>query len=55
YPTLKQITRDYLVIQGSATPSEHAFSSGGITDSAQRKHLWPNARGSQIFRHPYPG
>jgi hypothetical protein len=39
YPTLKRIARDYLAIQGSATPSEHAFSSGGITDSAHRNRL----------------
>ncbi len=32
YLTLKRIARDYLAIQGSSMPSEHAFSSGGITD-----------------------
>lgn len=25
------MAQDYLAIQGSATPSEHAFSSGGLT------------------------
>jgi hypothetical protein len=30
---------DYLAIQGSATPSERAFSSGGITGSASRNRL----------------
>jgi hypothetical protein len=39
YPTLKRIARDYLVIQGSATPSEHAFSSGRIIDSAHCNQL----------------
>lgn len=30
-PTLSQMAQDYLTIQGSATPSEHTFSSGGLT------------------------
>ncbi|KAF9003446.1 ribonuclease H-like domain-containing protein [Cyathus striatus] len=34
YPTLKHIALDYLAIQDSATPSERAFSSGGIMDVA---------------------
>ncbi len=41
YPTLRRIARDYLAIQGSATPSERAFSSGGITDTARRNRLSP--------------
>ena len=41
YPTLRRIARDYLAIQGSATPSEHAFSSGGIMDTACRNRLSP--------------
>ncbi|KIL54816.1 hypothetical protein M378DRAFT_44061, partial [Amanita muscaria Koide BX008] len=39
YPTMKRIARDYLAIQGSATPSERAFSSGGITDTVRRNRL----------------
>jgi len=39
YPTLKRIARDYLAIQGSSTPSERAFSSGGITRSSRRSSL----------------
>lgn len=39
YPTLKRIARDYLAIQGSATPSERAFSSGGITGTNRRSSL----------------
>lgn len=39
YPTMRRIARDYLAIQGSATPSERAFSSGGITDTARRNRL----------------
>jgi len=31
YPTLSRMAWDYLAIQGSATPSERAFSGGGIT------------------------
>jgi hAT family C-terminal dimerisation region len=36
---MKCIARDYLAIQGSSTPSERAFSSGGITDTARRNRL----------------
>jgi hypothetical protein len=36
---LRRIARDYLAIQGSATPSERAFSSGGITASPRRSSL----------------
>src|ERR1700678_315932 len=39
YPTLQPIARDYLAIQGSATPSERAFSGGGITGSSRRASL----------------
>jgi hypothetical protein len=36
---LGHIACDYLAIQGSATPSERAFSSGGITASPRRSSL----------------
>jgi hypothetical protein len=39
YLTMRRIARDYLLIQGSSTPSERAFSSGGITGSARRSRL----------------
>ncbi|KDR79674.1 hypothetical protein GALMADRAFT_40714, partial [Galerina marginata CBS 339.88] len=39
YPTLSRMARDYLAIQGSATPSERAFSSGGTTGTAKRNKL----------------
>ena len=39
YPTLSRIARDYLAIQGSATPSERAFSGGGITGTSNRNRL----------------
>jgi hAT family C-terminal dimerisation region len=33
------MARDYLAIQGSAVPSERAFSSGGITATSRRNRL----------------
>jgi len=33
------MAQDYLPIQGSATPSEHAFSNASLTDSKQRNRL----------------
>jgi len=33
------MARDYLAIQGSATPSERAFSGGGITGTLNRNSL----------------
>jgi len=39
YPTLRRIACDYLAIQGSSTPSERAFSSGGITGTNRRSSL----------------
>lgn len=33
------MARDYLPIQGSATPSERAFSNASLTDSKQRNRL----------------
>jgi hypothetical protein len=54
YPTLKRIARDYLLIQGSATPSEHAFSSGGITGCLRRNSLLPEIfEGLQILKSAY--
>jgi hypothetical protein len=35
--------RDYLAIQGLATPSERAFSSGGTTGTAKHNRLTPEA------------
>jgi hypothetical protein len=39
YPTLRRMARDYLAIQGSSTPSERAFSSGGLTGTTLRNRL----------------
>ena len=33
------MARDYIAIQGSATASERAFSSGGITGASHRSRL----------------
>lgn len=33
------MAQDYLAIQGSATPSERAFSSGGLTGTKNRNRL----------------
>jgi hypothetical protein len=33
------MARDYLAIQGSAVPSERAFSSGSLTATARRNRL----------------
>jgi len=35
------MAKDYLAIQGSATPSERAFSSGSLTDTKRRSRLSP--------------
>ena len=54
YPTLMRMARDYLAIQGSATPSERAFSSGGITDTARRNRLSPNLfEALQVLKSAY--
>jgi hypothetical protein len=54
YPTLKRMAQDYLAIQGSATPSERAFSSGGITGCSQRNKLQPNIfEGLQLLKSAY--
>jgi hypothetical protein len=39
YPTLQRMARDYLAIQGSSTPSERAFSGGGLTGTTLRNRL----------------
>jgi hypothetical protein len=36
---LSWMAQDYLAIQGSAIPSEHAFSSGGLTDMKNQNCL----------------
>jgi hypothetical protein len=39
YPILSRIARDYLAIQGSATPSERAFSAGALIGTKQQNSL----------------
>ncbi|KAG1900994.1 ribonuclease H-like domain-containing protein [Suillus fuscotomentosus] len=51
YPTLSHIVCDYLPIQGSAVPSECAFSSRGITSTLRRNAL---DHGSFLGSHPGP-
>ncbi|KAH9000044.1 hypothetical protein EDB92DRAFT_1789439, partial [Lactarius akahatsu] len=54
YLTLKRMAHNYLAIQGSATPSECAFSSGGITDTSQRNRLQPDIfEGLQLLKSAY--
>lgn len=48
------MARDYLAIQGSATPSERAFSGGGITGTASRNRLSvPVFEALQILKSAY--
>ena len=48
------MARDYLAIQGSATPSERAFSGGGITGSSTRNSLSPSCFESlQLLKSAY--
>jgi hAT family C-terminal dimerisation region len=50
------MARDYLAIQGSATPSERAFSSGGITGTARRSCLTVEMfEALQILKSAYRG
>jgi hypothetical protein len=54
YPILSRIAQDYLAIQGSATPSEQAFSSGALTDTKRRNHLSPPVfEALQILKRAY--
>ena len=51
---MKRIMQDYLAIQGSATPSECAFSSGGITDSVCQGSLSTDTfKALQILKSAY--
>lgn len=48
------MARDYLAIQGSATPSERAFSSGGTTGTAKRNRLLPTTfEALQLLKSAY--
>jgi hAT family C-terminal dimerisation region len=48
------MARDYLAIQGSAVPSERAFSSSGITATTHRNKLSPQTFESlQILKSAY--
>ena len=48
------MARDYMAIQGSATPSERAFSSGALTDTKRRNRLAPKTfEALQILKSAY--
>jgi hypothetical protein len=48
------MARDYLAIQGSVTPSECVFSSGGITGCSRRNKLQPKIfEGLQLLKSAY--
>ena len=48
------MARDYLPIQGSATPSERAFSNASLTDSKQRNRLTPDMfEALQVLKSAY--
>ena len=52
--TLSSMAHDYLAIQGSATPSEWAFLSGGTTGTAKHNHLNVKVFESpQLFKSAY--
>jgi len=51
---MSKIAKDYLTIQGSAVPSERAFSSSGITAVPRRNCLLPDAFGAlQLLKSGY--
>ena len=48
------MAQDYLAIQGSATPSERAFSNVSLTDTKQRNRLSPEVfEALQILKSAY--
>jgi hypothetical protein len=54
YPILARMARDYLPIQGSATPSERTFSNASFTDTKQRNQLAPETfKALQILKSTY--
>src|SRR4051794_36051768 len=54
YPILSRMAKDYLAIQGSATPSEHSFSSGALTDAKLRSQMSSSVfEGLQLLKSAY--
>ena len=48
------MARDYLLIQGSATPSERTFLNASLTDSKQHNRLAPDTfKALQILKSAY--
>jgi hypothetical protein len=51
---MSKIAKDYLAIQGSAMPSEQAFSSSGITATAHGNTLLPETfEALQVLKSAY--
>ena len=54
YPTVARIAKDFLAIQGSAVPSERAFSSSALTATACRNRLLSETFGQlQLLKSAY--
>jgi hypothetical protein len=54
YPTIARIAKDYLAIQGSAVPSERAFSSSALTATARRNRMLSETFGQlQLLKSAY--
>ena len=54
YPTFSSMACDYLAIQGSGTPLERAFSSGGTTRTAKHNCLSAKAfEALQLLKSTY--
>ena len=51
---LARMAWDYLAIQGSSMPSEHAFSNASLTDTQQRNQLTPDMfKALQVLKSAY--
>jgi len=54
FPILARMARDYLAIQGLSVPSEHAFSSSGLTGTLHCNQLDPETfEALQILKSGY--
>ena len=48
------MARDFLAVQGSATPSERAFSNASLTDTKRRNRISPSLfEALQILKSAY--
>ena len=54
HPTIAQIAKDYLAIQGSAVPSERMFSSSALTATARCNRMLSETFGQlQLLKSAY--